>query len=194
MKNALPETPAFKQSRFQSQLGLTEYDASVIIGQGPELTAYFETVSSNCGDGKTAANWVTQEILRDLNATNTAVGDFAVTSEVLGNLLKLIVDERITNKSARDVYAILKERAADGEALSLDMVEKLAAEREIVNDTGALETAITAAIAAQPAAVADVKEGKMQAIGPMMGMIMKQVAGADPKTVRQMLIKMIQDA
>ena len=194
VKNALPETPALKQSRFQSQLGLTEYDASVIIGQGPELTAYFETVSSNCGDGKTAANWVTQEILRDLNATNTAVGDFAVTSEVLGNLLKWIVDERITNKSARDVYGILKERAADGEALSLDMVEKLAAEREIVNDTGALETAITAAIAAQPAAVADVKEGKMQAIGPMMGMIMKQVAGADPKTVRQMLIKMIQDA
>ena len=113
---------------------------------------------------------------------------------MLGNLLKWIVDERITNKSARDVYGILKERAADGEALSLDMVEKLAAEREIVNDTGALETAITAAIAAQPAAVADVKEGKMQAIGPMMGMIMKQVAGADPKTVRQMLIKMIQDA
>jgi len=191
---SLPETPAIKRSRFQSQLGLTEYDASVIIGQGPELTEYFETVVDECKDGKTAANWVSQEVLRDLNASSVSLPEFPVTAQLLGRLLKRIVEKRITNKSARDVYAALKQQAANGKALTVSVVEALAAEREIVRDTGALEAAISSAIAAQPAAVADVKEGKIQAIGPMMGMIMKQVAGADAKSVRELLIKTIQDA
>lgn len=194
VRSALPETPAVKSERFQTELGLSEYDASVIIGQGPELTRYFETAAAAGGDGKTAANWVTQDVLRDLNAAEVAVDDFPITAELLGALLKWISDERLTNKSARDVYSILKQRADSGEEVSEAEVEALAAEREIVRDTGALEAAITAAIAARPDAVEDVRAGKMQAVGPMIGMVMKQVSGADPKTVREMLIKMIQES
>lgn len=194
VRNALPESPAARANRFQSDLGLSEYDASVIIGQGPELTAYFEDVATACGDGKTAANWVTQDVLRDLNASECSVAEFPVTADVLGTLLTWITEERLTNKSARDVYGILKQKAKDGESISVSDVETLSAEREIVRDTGALEAAITAAIAARPDAVEDVKGGKLQAVGPMIGMVMKQVGGADPKTVREMLIKMIQES
>lgn len=192
VRATLPETPAIKGFRFQSDLGLTEYDAKVIIGQGPALTQYFETVTEACGDGKTAANWTTQDVLRDLNATESSIANFPITSQILGTLLKWITDERLTNKSAREVYSLLKKKAESGEISTAD-VDTLAAEREIVNDTGALETAITAAIASRPEAVEDVKNGKLQAVGPMMGMVMKQVGGADPKVVRQMLIKMIQE-
>lgn len=192
VRATLPETPALKLSRFQSQLGLTEYDASVIIGQGPELTAYFETVTAACGDGKIAANWTTQDVLRDLNSTESTVGGFPITSQILGTLLKWITDERLTNKSAREVYSLLKTKAESGDISTAD-VDALAAEREIVNDTGALEAAIATAIASRPEAVEDVKNGKLQAVGPMMGMVMKQVGGADPKVVREMLIKMIQE-
>ncbi len=192
VRAALPETPALKLSRFQSNLGLTEYDAAVIIGQGPELTEYFETVTAACGDGKIAANWTTQDVLRDLNATEAGVAGFPITAQILGTLLKWITDERLTNKSAREVYSRLKDKAESHQISTTD-VDALAAEREIVNDTGALEAAITAAIAGRPEAVEDVKNGKLQAVGPMMGMVMKQVGGADPKVVREMLIKMIQD-
>ena len=77
---------------------------------------------------------------------------------------------------------------------SADDAATLAAEREIVRDTGALTEAISAAIAARPDAVEDVRNGKLQAVGPMIGMIMKQVSGADPKMVREMLIKTIQES
>lgn len=193
VRQALPETPALKRERFQSDLGLTEYDASVIIGQGPEVTQYFETVAADCGDGKIAANWTTQDVLRDLNASEISISEFPVTSQVLGTLLKWITDERLTNKSAREVYSLLKEKAESAD-ISVADVDALAAEREIVNDTGALEAAITSAIASRPEAVEDVKNGKLQAIGPMMGMVMKQVGGADPKVVREMLIKMCQES
>ena len=119
---------------------------------------------------------------------------FPITAEILGKLLKWISDDRLTNKSARDVYAILKDRGEQGDEMTVDVVEALASERETVRDTGAIDEAVKAAIASRPEAVVDVKAGKLQAVGPMMGMVMKQVNGADPKVVREMLIKTIQDS
>lgn len=79
IRSTLPETPATRRARFQSSLGLTEYDANVILSQGPELAAWFEQVSQLCGDGKVAANWVTQDILRDLNADGMTLDRFPIT-------------------------------------------------------------------------------------------------------------------
>ena len=62
---------------------------------------------------------------------------------------------------------------------------------EILRDTAALAAAIAAAIAAKPEAVQDFRAGKQHAVGPLIGMIMKQVAGADPKQVRELLIAAI---
>ncbi len=195
VRRSLPETPAVKQARFRKIPGLSEYDVGVILGQGPELTAYFEDVAQRCGDGKVAANWVTQDVLRDLNAGKGTLAEFPITAEILGALLTWVTAGRLTTKSARDVYAALREQAAADESVAAEDVDRIIAERklETVRDTGALEAAIAAAIAAKPDAVADVKAGKQQAVGPMIGMIMKQVAGADPKAVRELLIRAIQE-
>ena len=61
-----------------------------------------------------------------------------------------------------------------------------------MRDTAALDAAIAAAMAARPDAVNDFRSGKQNAVGPLIGMIMKQVAGADPKQVRELLIAAIQ--
>ena len=189
IRSALPETPAARHERFQSALGLSDYDAGVIIDQGPQFTEWFEDVVAACGDPKTAANWATQDVLRDLNTLAVEVSEFPVTSEVLGRLLKWIVEDRLTTSSAREVYGLLMRQAEDGTAITIDDVETLAAQRETVKDTGALSAAIEAAIAAQPRAAEDVRAGKQAAVGPMIGMVMKQVSGADPKTVRSMLLE-----
>lgn len=194
IRAALPETPAVRRVRFTSQLGLSDYDAGVILSQGPELTGWFEDVAQRCGDGKTAANWVTQDILRDLNAEGLTLSEFPITSEILGAILKNVRDERITTKSARDIYATLKESAADSQTITVSDVERIITDRGlvIVRDTGALDAAIAAAMASRPDAVTDFRAGKQNAIGPLIGMIMKQVAGADPKQVRERLIAAIQ--
>lgn len=189
IKATLPETPVARRERFQTSLGLSEYDANVIIDQGPQFTVWFEEVVKVCGDAKTAANWATQDVLRDLKAADTELEEFPITSDILGGLLKWVTDDRLTTKSAREIYSILKNDASNGEMLSLERVESLAAERETVNDTGALSAAIEAAIQAQPKAAEDVRSGKQAAVGPMMGMVMKQVSGADPKVVRAMLLE-----
>jgi len=194
MRRSLPETPSARRERFRTQLGLTEYDARVILAQGPVLTAWFEQVTELCGDGKIAANWVTQDILRDLNADSVTIDHFPITAEILGTLLKWIRTERITTKSAREIYGALRSAASNDEAVSAADVDRLIVERglEIVRDTGALDAAITAAIASKPEAATDFRAGKQNAIGPLIGMIMKHVGGADPKQVRERLIAAIQ--
>ncbi len=185
----LPESPADRCERFQSELGLSDYDAKVIIDQGPQFTDWYEKVARVCGDGKIAANWATQDVLRDLNAGAVLIQDFAITSEVLGQLLNYVVHDRLTTKSAREVYGVLKAQAETGSLVSVADVDSLAAEREVVSDAGSLGEAVSAAIAAMPRAAEDVRSGKQAAVGPLIGIVMKQVSGADPKTVRSLLLE-----
>lgn len=194
IRRALPETPAVRKVRFCSQLGLSEYDADVILDQGPELTAWFEEVARLCGEGKTAANWVTQDILRDMKTRSVSITEFPVSAEVLGTLLKAITSERITTKSARDVYAALLQAADAGEAMAAGDIDRIIKDRglEIVRDTGAMDKAIQNVMASKPDAVRDFLNGKQAAVGPLIGMIMKQVAGADPKQVRERLLAAIE--
>lgn len=94
----------------------------------------------------------------------------------------------------RDVYAELRQRAEQsGTVAEVAQIEQIIQERqlEIVRDTAALDTAIAAAMTSKPDAVRDFRNGKQNALGPLIGMIMKQVAGADPKQVRERLISAV---
>jgi aspartyl-tRNA(Asn)/glutamyl-tRNA(Gln) amidotransferase subunit B len=196
IRRQLPETPRHRRQRFVSDMGLKPYDAAVIVDQGPAFTQYFEQVAAECKDGKTAANWMTQDVLRDLNAAGITPAEFELSPSVLAEILKNVLADRITTKGAREVYSTLRTRAADGAAASPDDVEQVIQDcgLEVVNDTAAIQTAIDAAIAARPAAVDDFKAGKQAAVGPLIGMVMKQVSGADPKTVRGMIIATIESS
>ena len=87
----------------------------------------------------------------------------------------------------------MRSDAAEEKAIEPADVDRLITERklEIVRDTGAMDTAIAAALASKPEAASDFRAGKQNAIGPLIGMIMKQVGGADPKQVRERLIATI---
>jgi len=194
LRNTLPETPAVRRQRFCNTLQLSAYDADVILDQGPELAAWFEQVAALCNDAKTAANWVTQDILRDLKATGTQLHEFPITAPILGTLLACVTAGRITTKSARDVYTSLREAATAGPIPQESDINRIIREKglEIVRDTAALDSAIAAAIAARPEAVRDYRAGKGNALGPLIGLIMKQAAGADPKQVRERLISAVE--
>lgn len=112
----------------------------------------------------------------------------------MGILLRQIVSQQITTKSAREIYAALRTAAAEGQSISAADVERLIKERglEIVRDTGAMDAAIAAAIQSRPEAASDFRAGKQNAIGPLIGMIMKQVGGTDPEQMRERLIAAIQ--
>jgi aspartyl-tRNA(Asn)/glutamyl-tRNA(Gln) amidotransferase subunit B len=186
----LCELPAARRTRFRDQLGLSPYDATVLINLGRPVADYFEQVAGLCGDAKQAANWVTQDVQRELNDRHLSISAFPLGADVLGTLLKRIVDEAITVKSGRDVFTELLRGADEGETVAAAGIDPLIDRLglRIVRDTGALEAAIAASINDSPQAVADFRAGKQQALGAVIGKVMKQVKGADAKTVRELLI------
>jgi aspartyl-tRNA(Asn)/glutamyl-tRNA(Gln) amidotransferase subunit B len=190
VRESLCELPAARRARFQSELGLSEYDASVIVNHSRACADYFETVAAGCGDAKQAANWVTQHVLREVNERKTGIAEFPIGPDVLGALLRRIVDGTIYVKSGGEAFAALLSEADAGTVAAPESVDRLIEQRDlkIVRDTGTLEAAIAAAIADSPRAAEDFRAGKQQAIGPLVGRVMKQVKGADAKIVRELLI------
>lgn len=193
VRSTLPEYPAARRERLIDAWQLSEYDSSVIITQGQEFADYYETVAQTCGDGKQAANWVTQDVLREMNDRKLAIDEFPITAVVLGGILKRIVDGKMTVKGGREVFAeLVTLRQADATDARADQI---IAEKGLllVTDTGEVDKAIDVVLAdpKHAKAIADVRGGKQQAVGPLIGNVMKQLKGADPKAVRERLLERI---
>ncbi|KDA02657.1 Asp-tRNA(Asn)/Glu-tRNA(Gln) amidotransferase subunit GatB [Hyphomonas oceanitis] len=179
IKASLPELPDQKRARFESEYGISHYDAGVLIADA-DKAAYFETVAKG-RDAKLAANWVTQELFGYLNKEGLELGDSPVSADALGGLIALISDDTISGKIAKDVFARMI--AGEGEAAAI--VEKHGLKQ--VTDTGAIEKVVDEIIAANPEQVEKVKE-KPQTLGWFVGQVMKASGGkANPKAVNEIL-------
>lgn len=184
--------PADRRKRYVSELGLSAYDAGVIVDQGREFADYFDEVAEVCGDGKQSANWLTQDVQRELNERKIDVADFAIPAAVLGKVLEQIVKGDITVKSGREVFNELLTMTDDGQDVSVESVGSIIADKGLVveKDTGKIDAAIQAVIDNErnAKAVEDVRSGKQQAVGPLIGQVMRELKGADAGSVRQMII------
>ncbi|MGQ0635235.1 MAG: Asp-tRNA(Asn)/Glu-tRNA(Gln) amidotransferase subunit GatB [Planctomycetaceae bacterium] len=196
IRATLCEFPAERRKRLASAYQLSEYDVRVTIDQGQAFADYFEEVAQACGDGKLACNWVTQDVLREMNERQLPIEQFPIRAAVLGNLLKRINEKQITTKSAREVFAALLSELHGREPVSAHHIDQIIAEKglALVTDTGAVEQAIADVLARNPKVVADVKGGKQGAIGPLIGQVMKAVKGADPQKVRELIAEKIQQS
>ncbi|WP_413203954.1 Asp-tRNA(Asn)/Glu-tRNA(Gln) amidotransferase subunit GatB [Rhodospirillum sp. A1_3_36] len=184
IRDALPELPDDKKARFISDFGLTPYDASVLVVDQANAD-YFEAVADG-RDGKIAANWVINNLFGALGKAGKSVGESPVSAENLGKLLDLLKEDVISGRIAKDVFEIMWETGGDPEVI----VEEKGLKQ--VTDTGAIEAAVDAVIAANPDKVADVQGGKEKLLGWFTGQVMKSTQGkANPGMVNEILKKKI---
>jgi aspartyl-tRNA(Asn)/glutamyl-tRNA(Gln) amidotransferase subunit B len=179
---SLPELPDAKKARLQSEYGLSAYDAGVLIIETGRADL-FEAVAVG-HDPKLIANTITQSVLTFANASGaevTAQGVLHITSSMLSDYAQLIEDGVISSKIAKEVF----ERMAAGEGDPKAIVEKHGLVQ--VNDTGAIEAAVDAIIAANPDKAEAVKT-RPQAIGWFVGQVMRETGGkANPASVNEIL-------
>jgi aspartyl-tRNA(Asn)/glutamyl-tRNA(Gln) amidotransferase subunit B len=181
LKKGLPELPDAKRARFIEDYKLPAYDAGVLVAER-ESADFFEAVAKG-RDGKIAANWVINELFGRLNKEGLAIGSSPVSAAQLGSIIDLIGSGAISGRSAKDVFEIVWSEG--GEAA--EIVEKRGLRQ--VTDTGAIEPAIDAVIAANPDKVADAKANP-KAIGWFVGQVMKSTGGkANPQAVNELLKK-----
>ena len=168
-----------------------EVETSSREGKNRKLIQWVEEVARLCGDGKQACNWVTQDVLREMNERHLTINHFPIRAAVLGNLLERITKKQITTKSAREVFMELLVENPDRRPISSGHIEQIIAEKglALVTDTGELERVIADVLGKNPKAAADFKAGKQAAVGALIGQVMKAAKGADPQTVRSMLVE-----
>jgi aspartyl-tRNA(Asn)/glutamyl-tRNA(Gln) amidotransferase subunit B len=183
------ELPDAQFQRMQTQYGLSEYDAGVLTRAGRAVVAYFETVVRVCGDAKTASNWVTNEVLKTLNERKLTIADLPVSASALGELVQEVQTSGLNMQRAREVYA---EMLASG-ASAKDVLAKLGF--KAVGDEGQLRELVRQAIAANPKAVTDFKNGKVKAADSIKGRVMKETKGmAKADVLQQILMDELQKA
>jgi aspartyl-tRNA(Asn)/glutamyl-tRNA(Gln) amidotransferase subunit B len=185
IRAGLPELPPQKVERFQSQYGLSAYDANV-LASSREQADYFEQVVKIGGDAKLAANWVMVELGSLLNKLGVEIDQAPVSAEQLGGMLLRISDNTISGKIAKTVF----EAMAAGEGDADSIIESRGLKQ--VTDTGAIDKMLDEMLAAnaeqveQYRAADEAKRGKM--FGFFVGQAMKASKGkANPGQVNQLL-------
>ncbi|APX95014.1 aspartyl/glutamyl-tRNA amidotransferase subunit B [Halomonas sp. 1513] len=193
LRSTLPELPAEKRARFEGELGLSAYDASV-LASSRAMAEYFEAVKEVCGDAKQAANWVQGELSGALNRENLGIEQSPVAAEQLGELIARVLDDTINGKAAKQVFQALW----NGEGDSADAIIDAKGLKQ-VTDSGAIEAMIDQVIADSPVQVAQYrdaepdKRGKM--IGYFVGQVMKASRGtANPQQVNALLKEKLDQA
>ena len=184
VRAALPELPDAKAARFASQYGLSVYDAGVLTASR-DLADYYETVVRAVPtQPKLAANWVMGELAAALNKEGLEVGSGRLPAERLAGLLARIADATISGKIAKEVFEAMWSGGQDADAL----IEAKGLKQ--ITDTSAIEQAIEAVMAKNPAQLADYRAGKDKLFGFFVGQVMKATQGkANPAQLNELLKK-----
>ena len=183
VRATLPELPEAKRARFQSELGLSEYDAEVLAASR-ELAHYFEEALALFGQPKAVANWVMGEMTRALNEDGKGIAECPVTPALLAQLLQLIDKGTISVKIAKTVF---DEMYKTGKEPAGIVQEKGLLQ---VSDSGAIEAIIDEVLQKEAGQLAEYRSGKDKLFGFFVGQVMRASKGkANPALVNELLEK-----
>ncbi len=191
LRKELPEVPFDKQRRYQKDWELP-YTITSVICYDHELAAYFEKAVALCNQPKAVANYIANDLLRELAAaapegeSPQSVTHCTITPERLAGLVKIVEGGVISKQIAKDVFL---EMFKTGETAETVVDRK---GLRVQSDTGALEKICAEVIAASPKPVAEYKAGKLSAINALKGPVMKATKGqANPQAIDEILKKLL---
>ena len=171
IERELPELPRAKLHRFVGTYGLPAYDAKILVGDRA-LADLFEKVQAVYkGPAKKLSNWFLGELLRLMKEEAREVGALRFTPPQFASLLEMVDAGELSNNAAKDVFA---EMFRTGRS-----PREVAQEKGLiqVQDTGAVEAAVDAVLAANPGEVEKYRAGKKQVLGFLVGQVMKAMKG-----------------
>lgn len=179
---ALPELPAQRHRRFREGLGLSEFEAATLL-QDRALSEFYENLLKMGAPPKAAANWMLGEVSRSLNERGCPLAKLGLCAEDLAALIGLVEARTINLTTAREaVYPAL----LAGEGTPAEIVARKGL--GLVADPAAVEALVAGVLAAHPQQVAELKAGKGNLRGFLVGQVMKAGQGkVDAKLVNRLL-------
>jgi len=182
LRNGLPELPDEKRNRFISEFNLSEYDADVLTSV-KQLADYYEESVLKGANPKKAANWISSELLGQIEDPEK-IFSFPVKPSGIAELLMLVDNNTISGKIAKVVFKDMIETG--------NSPQKIIDEKGLVqvSDSSEIESIIDVVLKKNQQSIDDYKNGKEKAIGFLVGQIMKESKGkANPQVVNELLLK-----
>jgi len=178
--SSLPELPDDRKARFVGELGLSPYDAGVLVAE-KEVAEFFEEAARG-RDAKTVVNWIMGDLFGALNKSGLDIARSPISAAHLGALIDLIGDNTISGRIAKDVFdEMMKTGRAPAEIVDQRGLRQ-------VTDSGAIEAIVDAVMEGNPDKVTEYRAGKDKLFGFFVGQVMKQSQGkANPKIVNDLL-------
>ena len=177
----LPELPDAKYDRFVKAYGLSPDDASTLVADRA-VADYFEAALKQAGgkNPKAVCNWLTGELFRYLNESQTPIEQVKITPARLAELISLVEAGTINLNTGKRVFAAMFKSGASAKAI----VEAQGLAQ--ISDTSAIEAIVTKVLDANAAEVEKYLGGKETVLGFLVGQVMKESRGkANPTAVQE---------
>lgn len=184
IRKTLPELPDAKKERYMTQLGLSEYDTSMICSSVYYVRLFERTVEIT-GNPKDSANWIMGELMKMLNDTQTLPENMHFRQDSLGEIINLLNSNKISRDSAKKVFKAVFEE----DVIPADYVK--AHNMEVLSDTGAIRSVVEDVIAGNQKAVEEYKGGKSQSFNFLIGQCMRALKGKAPAAEVTKILKEI---
>ena len=184
MKAEMPEMPRERRNRLQSEWGISDLEMRDILN-ADALDLVEETVKAGASAAG-AKKWWLGELAREANARGVTLEELPITPQDVAEVEKLIADGNLNDKLAKQTVACV----LAGEGKPDEVVKKHGF--KVMNDDGALEAAVDAALAADPEVAEKLKAGNMKPMGAIIGAVMRATKGqADAKAVTKIVMAKI---
>ncbi|WP_234123417.1 Asp-tRNA(Asn)/Glu-tRNA(Gln) amidotransferase subunit GatB [Clostridium hydrogenum] len=181
VQKEMPELPHDRTNRFKEQYNLTDKEIEILVEDKP-FADYFEKLVAVGADSKTVSNWMLGDMIRLMRETETEAKNIPVSVEHMNELLNMIKSKAISNTAAKEVFEEMFKTSKEPKAI----VEEKGLSQ--ISDTGALEKIVDEVLANNEKSVTDYKAGKVQAIGYLVGQVMKASKGkANPPVVKEII-------
>ena len=183
IKNNLPEMPESRRLRYIEEYKLSEKDAKTITNS-KYLSDLFEKAIEVCKNPKGVNNLIISDISRILNEKEMEADSIPFTAEQLGELVKLLDNNKISSSIAKKVL----EELFENPKLPSDIIKEKGWIQ--ISDEGAIKEVVQKILASNPQSIADYKAGKDRALGFLVGQAMKETKGkANPQMLNKMFIE-----
>jgi aspartyl-tRNA(Asn)/glutamyl-tRNA(Gln) amidotransferase subunit B len=186
VKSEMPELPDARRRRFIDEYGLSFEDAAQLTDTRA-MADYYEEAAKASANPKAAANWILNELVRELKSSGADISQGPVSAESLSAIIKKIDDKTISGKMAKDV---LVEIYASGKSVD-EVIEKMGGGQ--VSDEGEIRRLAAEAIAANPKQAEQYRAGRASLFGFFVGQVMKSSGGrANPQVVNRILKELLE--
>jgi aspartyl-tRNA(Asn)/glutamyl-tRNA(Gln) amidotransferase subunit B len=178
-REALPELPAARAERFEHELELPA-DTAKLLAFRSELGDFYEAaLAADGSDPRALANWTVNELTARIGEGNPAATK--LEAPAFSALVGMVSAKQVSASAAREVLAVLIESGGD----PAQVVEAQGLGRAGEDELGGV---VDRAIADNPDAVEKIRAGKQQAIGALVGAVMRATKGrADGGEVQRLI-------